>query len=69
MAHARTGVDPLQAGWSSLGKGNWAGARSCFEAALAAEERPAALEGLGWAGYCLYVTRGLRRLRAELPLR
>ena len=53
MAPTRTSADSLQAGWSALGKGNWAGARSCFEAALAAEETPEALEGLGWAGYCL----------------
>jgi ATP/maltotriose-dependent transcriptional regulator MalT len=43
----------LEVGWAALGEGNWEGARVCFEEALAAEETPEGLEGLGWAGYCL----------------
>ena len=53
MAEERTDADPLQAGWIALSEGNWAGARACFEEALAIRETPEALEGLGWAGYCL----------------
>jgi DNA-binding NarL/FixJ family response regulator len=40
-------------GWVALGEGEWTRARSCFEDALAAGEAGEALEGLGWAGYCL----------------
>jgi LuxR family transcriptional regulator, maltose regulon positive regulatory protein len=46
-------VRELQAGWTALGEGDWAGARVAFEQALAEEETPEALEGLGWAAYCL----------------
>jgi LuxR family transcriptional regulator, maltose regulon positive regulatory protein len=53
MAEERTGADPLEAGWAALSEGNWAGARACFEEALAGRETPEAYEGLGWAGYCL----------------
>jgi LuxR family transcriptional regulator, maltose regulon positive regulatory protein len=53
MALERTLADQLEAGWDALGEGNWEGARACFEGALTAEETPEALEGLGWAGYCL----------------
>ena len=53
MAKERAGADPLDAGWAALSEGDWTRARACFEAALAADETPEALEGLGWAGYCL----------------
>jgi DNA-binding NarL/FixJ family response regulator len=43
----------LESGWAALSKGEWKRARACFEEAVAAEETPEALEGLGWAGYCL----------------
>jgi LuxR family transcriptional regulator, maltose regulon positive regulatory protein len=43
----------LESGWSALSEGDWERARACFEEAVAAEETPEALEGLGWAGYCL----------------
>ena len=64
------------AGWAALGRGDWAGARTAFEGALADEETPEALEGIGWAGhmlseeqltidareraYCQYLDRGDR---------
>jgi LuxR family maltose regulon positive regulatory protein len=53
MAQEGAVADPLEAGWVALGEGDWARARARFEEALAAEETPEALEGLGWAGYCL----------------
>lgn len=37
----------------STREGSWADARTSFERALAEEETPEALEGPGWAGYCL----------------
>lgn len=43
----------LESGWAALSEGDWKRARACFEEAVAAEETPEALEGLGWAGYCL----------------
>jgi LuxR family transcriptional regulator, maltose regulon positive regulatory protein len=46
-------ADALQAGWRALGEGDWKRARARFEDALRADETPEALEGLGWAGYCL----------------
>jgi LuxR family transcriptional regulator, maltose regulon positive regulatory protein len=46
-------ADQLEAGWAGLSEGQWERARARFEEALAAEETPEALEGLGWAGYCL----------------
>jgi DNA-binding NarL/FixJ family response regulator len=49
----QTRADPLQTGWDALGEGDWTGARAAFERALAEEETPEALEGLGWAGYSL----------------
>lgn len=42
-----------RAGWHALGEGDWEGARRLFLEALAREETPEALEGLGWAGYFL----------------
>jgi tetratricopeptide (TPR) repeat protein len=45
--------DPIAAGNESLARGEWADARAWFETALAAEESPQALEGLGWAGWWL----------------
>jgi LuxR family transcriptional regulator, maltose regulon positive regulatory protein len=43
----------LDAGWSALGRGDWAAARTAFEGALADDETPEALEGIGWAGHML----------------
>src|SRR5262245_29459451 len=37
----------------ALREGNWTRARALFEAALAKEETPSGLEGLGWCGYFL----------------
>src|SRR5258707_873022 len=42
-----------RAGDEALARGAWADARSAFEAALAAEETPEALEGLGTAAWWL----------------
>ncbi len=53
MSEMPTVADVQQAGWDALGAGDWRGARACFEQALAAEETAEALEGLGWAAYCL----------------
>ena len=47
------GTDPIADGWAALGEGPWLRARSHFEYALAGQEAAEALEGLGWAGYCL----------------
>lgn len=47
------GGDPLEAGWVALRTGDWPAARACFEQALISGETPEALEGLGWAAYCL----------------
>lgn len=47
------GADPIADGWAALGQGAWARARSRFEDALSGQEAAEALEGLGWAGYCL----------------
>lgn len=46
-------ADAIADGWAALGEGAWTRARSRFEDALAVEEAAEALEGLGWAGYCL----------------
>jgi LuxR family maltose regulon positive regulatory protein len=46
-------IDALAAGWDALGRGDWDAARAAFERALAADETPEALEGLGWAGHAL----------------
>jgi LuxR family transcriptional regulator, maltose regulon positive regulatory protein len=46
-------VTTLDAGWTALGRGDWAGARIAFEGALAEGETPEALEGIGWAGHML----------------
>ena len=43
----------LVAGWAQLEAGEWEAARSSFERALALEETPEALEGLGWVGHVL----------------
>ena len=43
----------LDDGWFALRVGAWSRARECFEQQLAIEETAEALEGLGWAGYCL----------------
>lgn len=53
MDAQRVVVDSIKAGWAALGAGDWQGARGCFERALVAGEVPEALEGLGWAAYCL----------------
>jgi hypothetical protein len=46
-------ADRLVAGWAHLAEGEWDAARSSFEDALALEETPEALEGLGWVGHLL----------------
>ncbi len=46
-------VDSVESGWAALAQGDWVGARARFEHALASDETPEALEGLGWAAYCL----------------
>jgi LuxR family maltose regulon positive regulatory protein len=46
-------ADALAEGWLALREGAWMQARERFDEALALEETPEALEGLGWAGYCL----------------
>jgi LuxR family maltose regulon positive regulatory protein len=46
-------VSDLEAGWTALGEGRWATARSLFEKALVAEETPEAHEGLSWAAWWL----------------
>jgi len=53
MGEQPTVVNAQQAGWDALAAGDWHRARVCFERALAAEETAEALEGLGWAAYCL----------------
>jgi LuxR family maltose regulon positive regulatory protein len=53
MAREGTLANRLEAGWDALATGDWESARACFEEAVSAEETPEALEGLGWAGYCL----------------
>jgi LuxR family transcriptional regulator, maltose regulon positive regulatory protein len=45
--------DSLSAGWDALRAGRWEMAGGLFEKALATAESPEALEGLGWAAYCL----------------
>ena len=49
----RSGAGALDEGWDALRVGAWSRARHCFEDQLAVEETAEALEGLGWAGYCL----------------
>ena len=41
----------LEAGWKHLSSGSWHAARAAFEAALAVEETPEALEGLSWSAW------------------
>jgi LuxR family transcriptional regulator, maltose regulon positive regulatory protein len=53
MSEQPTAVNAEQAGWDALTAGDWLGARKLFERALATEETAEALEGLGWAAYCL----------------
>jgi DNA-binding NarL/FixJ family response regulator len=43
----------LEAGWAQLGEAKWDAARTSFEEALAAEQRPEAYEGLSWAAWWL----------------
>src|SRR5262245_16536176 len=45
--------NPLHAGQQAIGRGAWQEARSLFEAALAKQETPEALEGLGAAAWWL----------------
>jgi LuxR family maltose regulon positive regulatory protein len=52
-ARDRLPTDPLVAGWAQLEDGEWDAARSSFKDALALEETPEALEGLGWVGHVL----------------
>jgi LuxR family transcriptional regulator, maltose regulon positive regulatory protein len=44
---------PLSAGWARLADGDWRSAKASFEAALAGEQEPEALEGLSWAAWWL----------------
>lgn len=56
MTHVETeGIitDPLNQGRQALARGDWEGARACFQTALANEEVPEALEGLSWAAWWL----------------
>ena len=53
MAEQRAVDDLVHAGWVALGAGDWQRARVCFDEALKSGETPEALEGLGWAAYCL----------------
>lgn len=53
MTEQRPAAGAQQAGWDALAEGDWHGARGCFEEALATVETAEALEGLGWAAYCL----------------
>lgn len=53
MTKERARADSLPAGWAALSEGDWKRAQARFEEALTAEETAEALEGLGWAGYCL----------------
>jgi LuxR family transcriptional regulator, maltose regulon positive regulatory protein len=48
-----TRTTSLEEGWAALGSGDWEGARAAFEGALADDETPEALEGLGWVGHML----------------
>src|SRR5205807_8405926 len=41
----------------ALSAGDWEGARTSFEEALAAGETPEALEGMGWVGHMLNADR------------
>jgi DNA-binding NarL/FixJ family response regulator len=52
-ASERMAKDSLDGGWAALGKGDWPGARACFEEDLAAMETPEAREGLSWAAWWL----------------
>ncbi|MFA9429184.1 LuxR C-terminal-related transcriptional regulator [Egicoccus sp. AB-alg2] len=47
---APTGTD---GGWEALRAGDWAAARTLFDAAVAVDGAPEAWEGLGWANYFL----------------
>jgi hypothetical protein len=47
------GGGALDDGWFALRVGAWSRARDLFERQLAVEETAEALEGMGWAGYCL----------------
>src|SRR5690349_15815155 len=47
------GVDPLSEGWAALREGDWKRAEVSFDASLAEEETPEALEGLGWVAHML----------------
>jgi LuxR family maltose regulon positive regulatory protein len=53
MGGQRSTEDSLSAGWGALRAGRWEKAGRLFEEALASGESPEALEGLGWAAYCL----------------
>lgn len=44
-------VRNLEAGWRHLSHGSWEAAWSAFEASLAEEETPEALEGLSWSAW------------------
>lgn len=77
-------VDLLTKGRQALATGAWEDARACFEAALADEESPEALEGLSWAvwwlndattlfevrerAYQLYLKKGERAQAARMAI-
>jgi DNA-binding NarL/FixJ family response regulator len=48
-----TVVDPLEAGWEALARGEWEEARACFEAALERGESAEAIEALAMAAWWL----------------
>jgi ATP/maltotriose-dependent transcriptional regulator MalT len=53
MGAQATAGELVATGWAALRTGDWQEAGRCFRAALAEGESPEALEGLGWAAYCL----------------
>jgi DNA-binding CsgD family transcriptional regulator/Tfp pilus assembly protein PilF len=53
MQEGASMVDWVACGWEALARGDWSSARAQFERALAGSQTPEALEGLGWAAYCL----------------
>ena len=53
MAEELTREAQLDAGWAALSGGDWELARTSFAEALAENETPEALEGMGWAAHML----------------
>lgn len=56
-------ADLLSAGRQALASGDWDAARACFQAALAEQESPEALEGLSWTAWWLNESDTLFRTR------